>query len=94
VPVYYCTSFCNHGHNTASGIPLNHECYVLPPRALALESVGKIERALEVLAKARPLRVHPGQRCRHKWELRMQWDTTSHRRLPSVTMCEHCGLEK
>jgi hypothetical protein len=39
MPVY-CTSYCNHGHDTATGKPVNHACYVLPPKAIALEQAG------------------------------------------------------
>lgn len=33
----YCTSFCNYGHAIATGRPVGHECYVIPPKLLIAE---------------------------------------------------------
>jgi hypothetical protein len=41
---YYTTSFCNKAHRLADGKPIRHECYVLNPKALALEWAGKIDQ--------------------------------------------------
>ena len=46
----YLTSYCNHGHYLNDGKPVDHECHVLPPRALQLEREGA----------AKPLRTHRG----------------------------------
>jgi len=46
----YCTSYCNHGHRVDDGVPVEHECYVLPPAALAAEMEGDYERAQFLLA--------------------------------------------
>jgi hypothetical protein len=90
---YYCTSYCNHGHSLQNGRPLNHECYVLPPKALALEMHGKTERAIEVIEAAKPLRVHPGTRCRHVW---VKPPIYTHRGLVGYgpVCCTRCGLPK
>lgn len=58
----YCTSYCNHGHDVATGKPVGHACYVLPPRALQLEREGNIEAAIEAIQAAKPLRPHRGMR--------------------------------
>jgi hypothetical protein len=34
----YCTSFCNQGHSLKTGRPIGHECYIIPPRLLRMES--------------------------------------------------------
>ena len=39
----FCTSFCNFGHDTNTGEPIDHECYVLPPSALQAERDGEIQ---------------------------------------------------
>lgn len=39
-PEVYQTSFCNHGHATRDGVPVGHECYVIPPILLRLEMAG------------------------------------------------------
>jgi len=56
----YCTTYCNMGHRLDDGKPVAHECYVLPPLALALEREGKYEEAIEVLEANKPLRRHRG----------------------------------
>jgi len=60
----YCSSFCNHGHSVKSGKPLDHECYVLPPEAIAFEREGEYEKAIEAISAAKPLRTHSGTRLR------------------------------
>lgn len=65
--VYYCTTYCNQSHTVDSGHPLNHECYILPPRALRLEMEGKFHEAIEAITHAKPLRAHRGTKCRHDW---------------------------
>jgi hypothetical protein len=57
---YYLTTYCNHGHELKTGRPVNHECYILPPAALAAEIAGDIPRAIELLNAAKPLRIHRG----------------------------------
>jgi hypothetical protein len=37
---FYCTSFCNFAHRLSDGMPLNHECYCIPPLLLRLEMAG------------------------------------------------------
>lgn len=33
----YCTSFCNRNHRLTDGKPIDHECYIIPPRLLIAE---------------------------------------------------------
>jgi hypothetical protein len=33
----YVSSFCNFAHRLKDGKPIEHECYVIPPRLLELE---------------------------------------------------------
>lgn len=56
----YCTTYCNHGHRLSDGKPVDHECHVLPPKALQAEREGDYERAAELIRAARPLPVHRG----------------------------------
>lgn len=45
----YLSSYCNHGHRLSDGKPVNHECRIIPPKALELERDGEIEQAIEIL---------------------------------------------
>lgn len=45
VPTSYASTFCNHGHVMASGRPIAHECYYIPPAALRLERHGFFKEA-------------------------------------------------
>lgn len=56
----YCTTYCNHGHVLDNGKPVNHECYVLPPAALAAERAGDFELADRLITAAKPLKIHGG----------------------------------
>lgn len=47
----FCTSYCNHGHDLETGKPINHECYVLPPKALEAERDGDVDKAVEIIKK-------------------------------------------
>lgn len=60
----YCTTYCNHGHDTANGFPVDHECYVLPPAALAAEQAGDYERAQALIASAKPLQTFDASKPR------------------------------
>jgi hypothetical protein len=57
---FYCTSYCNHPHRLTDGKPINHECYVLPVKALRMEYLGNVPLAIEYLMTAKPLKVHHG----------------------------------
>jgi hypothetical protein len=48
----FATSYCNQAHALATGRPVGHECYVLPPRALAAERAGDVELANQILASS------------------------------------------
>lgn len=48
----FCTSYCNQGHYVASGLPVEHECLVIPPAALAAEMAGDFETACMLLQRA------------------------------------------
>jgi hypothetical protein len=56
----YCTTYCNHGHQLSDGKPIEHECHVLPPKALQAEREGEYEQAIELIQAAKPLRTHRG----------------------------------
>jgi hypothetical protein len=56
-PKVYATTYCNKGHRISDGMPVNHECYVLPPAALRAERDGDIPRAIDIIQAAKPLRV-------------------------------------
>jgi hypothetical protein len=53
-PEVFHTAFCNKGHRMEDGMPVDHECYVLPPRALQLEREGKLEEAQNLLHEMVP----------------------------------------
>lgn len=57
----YCTSFCNHGHRLTDGKPVDHECYIIPPAALAAERDDRIADAI-ALIEASPRVRHRGVR--------------------------------
>jgi hypothetical protein len=56
----WTTSYCNHAHRLADGVPIEHECYVLPPAALRAERINNFEEATRLLEAAKPMRVHRG----------------------------------
>ena len=56
----YLSSYCNHGHDLATGKPVNHECVILPVDALLAERDGDFETANEIIFDARPLKTHRG----------------------------------
>lgn len=56
----YCTTYCNQGHRLSDGKPVDHECHILPPKALQAEREGDYEGATVILAGAKPLKVHRG----------------------------------
>ena len=45
--IFYVTSFCNFPHNAKTGRPMAHECYIIPPKALAIEMNEGAEVALK-----------------------------------------------
>lgn len=53
VVMVYCTSYCNHGHDTRTGKPVGHECRVIPPAAIQAERDGNYELAIEILSKGK-----------------------------------------
>ena len=58
----YLTTYCNHGHRTSDGKPVEHECHVLPPKAIQAEREGDYEGATVILVEASPLKPHRGVR--------------------------------
>lgn len=42
----FCTSYCNKGHCLDTGKPVEHECIVIPVKALEYEMDGNIKRAI------------------------------------------------
>jgi len=55
-PDIFCTSYCNHGHSMTTGRPVNHECIIIPPAALAAEREGDISTAIDIIASRSPRR--------------------------------------
>ena len=53
VETFYCTSYCNKGHNLRTGRPVNHECRIIPPSALRAEREGRYAEAQELLSGLR-----------------------------------------
>lgn len=54
---FYVTSYCNKAHRICDGKPIEHECHVLPSKALRLEWFGNVDAAIEIIRKKKPLRV-------------------------------------
>jgi hypothetical protein len=48
---FYVTTYCNRPHRVRDGMPINHECYVLPRAALLAEMDGDMEEAQQLLQK-------------------------------------------
>ena len=73
---FFVTTRCNFAHRLHDGKPLDHECEIIPPRALAAEMAGDYERAIDIIeaAKAlgpmltRGLPIHRGIRTRKEGE--------------------------
>lgn len=68
----YCTTYCNHGHRLSDGKPVDHECHVLPPKALQAERDGDYEQAINLIQEAKPLKAHRGVRQKHEQFLQKQ----------------------
>lgn len=45
----YCTSYCNQGHRVKDGMPVDHECRVIPPKALKAEIEGDVTKAIDIM---------------------------------------------
>jgi len=45
----YVTTFCNFPHNTKTGRPIGHECYILPVAMLKAEMDGDYALACSIL---------------------------------------------
>jgi hypothetical protein len=56
----YLTSYCNRGHNTKTGRPIQHECRIIPPAALRAERDGDVDKAINIIRNA-PARVVVGR---------------------------------
>jgi hypothetical protein len=55
----YCTSYCNRGHRMRDGKPVQHECYVIPPKALEAERRGDLAKAVEMVDRTH-MPIHRG----------------------------------
>lgn len=62
--MFYMTTYCNKAHRIVDGKPVDHQCYVIPPKALKLEMDGNVSAALVVLSAAQPLQMHSGVKSR------------------------------
>ena len=49
----YVTTYCNFAHDVKTGKPIEHECIIIPPKALAAEMAGDYEAAIDILDNAR-----------------------------------------
>ena len=47
----YFTSFCNQYHRLRDGMPVEHNCFVLPTAALHAEAQGMVDKARDILGK-------------------------------------------
>jgi hypothetical protein len=56
----YCTTFCNFGHDVATGRPVGHECYVLDAKKLQRERDGD-ETVFGEDIKKYPLKIVKGR---------------------------------
>ncbi len=45
----YASTYCNFPHRVKDGKPIQHECVIIPPKALAAEMAGNIELAIELM---------------------------------------------
>jgi len=59
---YYLTSFCNHEHDLGDGKPIDHECYIIPIKALQEEKKENFVIAQNIMADAKPLKIHMGKK--------------------------------
>ena len=50
----YCTTYCNRGHRISDGMPIGHECRVIPPAALKAEMDGDYEKAIALMTAEMP----------------------------------------
>lgn len=48
----YCSTYCNRGHRMSDGMPIEHECRVIPVAALEAERAQDFELAIELLSDA------------------------------------------
>lgn len=55
-PHAYVTTFCNRAHRVKDGKPIQHECRVIPPKAIEYEMAGDYSQAMEVL-RTTPVRI-------------------------------------
>lgn len=55
-PDIYCTSYCNRGHRMRDGMPVGHNCVILPVHALQAERRGEYSLAIKIIDYQRPLR--------------------------------------
>ena len=64
---FYVSTYCNFAHDTKTGRPIDHECIIIPPKALRAEMDGDISGAIEILnvaRQARKLRVVKGRKMK------------------------------
>jgi hypothetical protein len=56
----YMSTYCNKGHRLVDGKPVDHECVIIPPKALQAEREGDFEMATVIIVEASPLKSHRG----------------------------------
>lgn len=59
---YYTPSYCNMVHRVRDGKPVDHECRIIPPKALAAEIDGDIEKAIDIMQRTPAVTMRRGVR--------------------------------
>jgi hypothetical protein len=49
-PYAYVSTYCNFAHRCKDGKPIQHECRIIPPKALEAEMNDDISLAIEILS--------------------------------------------
>lgn len=52
-PEVFVTHYCGKGHYMTTGKPVDHECRIIPGKALRYERDGDVRGAVDALQKAR-----------------------------------------
>lgn len=60
----YVSSHCNFAHRLGDGKPIEHECRIIPTRALTAEINGEIEKAIEIMVATPAVIMRRGVRRR------------------------------
>ena len=58
---FYVSTYCNFAHDMETGEPIDHECVLIPPKALDAEREGDFDKAIEIMT-GRPMKRRPMKR--------------------------------